>query len=37
MKKILSATCAMMLASAGMMANAQQLPNVVWRDVWNGR
>lgn len=28
MKKILSATCAMMLASAGMMANAQQLPNV---------
>ena len=27
MKKILSATCAMMLASAGMMANAQQLPN----------
>ena len=28
MKRILSATCAMMLASAGMMANAQQLPNV---------
>lgn len=35
MKKILSATCAMMLASAGMMANAQQLPNVgfdAWKD-----
>lgn len=33
MKKILSATCAMMLASAGMMANAQQLPNVGF-DTW---
>lgn len=33
MKKILSATCAMMLASAGMMANAQQLPNVGF-DAW---
>lgn len=32
MKKILSATCAMMLASAGMMANAQQLPNVGFED-----
>lgn len=32
MKKILSATCAMMLASAGMMANAQQLPNVGFDD-----
>lgn len=32
MKKILSATCAMMLASAGMMANAQQLPNVGFKN-----
>jgi len=36
MKKILSATCAMMLASAGMMANAQQeqtqLPNFGFED-----
>lgn len=32
MKKILSATCAMMLASAGMMANAQQLPNLGFED-----
>ncbi len=36
MKKILSATCAMMLASAGMMANAQQaqtqLPNVGFKE-----
>lgn len=32
MKKILSATCAMMLASAGMMANAQQLPNGGFED-----
>lgn len=34
MKKILSATCAMMLASAGMMANAQQLPNVGFDEGW---
>lgn len=34
MKKILSATCAMMLASAGMMANAQQLPNGNFDGTW---
>lgn len=34
MKKILSATCAMMLASAGMMANAQQLPNGYFDGTW---
>lgn len=38
MKKILSATCAMMLASAGMMANAQQeqtqLPNGTFDGAW---